>query len=124
MELVGLSDPGQKLVVSYGTGQFKVGEHLYMHSILLLRNNVFYLDIENVNQLTESVLERVFLASPKLDVLLIGYGVGKGRVNCQLTNALHNKAIGFDVMNTGAACRTYNVLALEERQVAAVLIPL
>ena len=69
-------------------------------------------------------MERVFLASPKLDILLVGYGLSKGQVDCRLSNALRNAAIGFDIMNTGAACRTYNVLALEERRVAAVVIPL
>lgn len=112
------------LVASYGVGQFKIGEQVYSRSILVLHNIVFELDIDNVTQLTEKVLERVFLASPKLDVLLVGYGASKGRVDRQLSDALRNAAIGFDVMNTGAACRTYNVLALEERQVAAVLIPL
>ena len=31
--------------------------------------------------------------------------------------------MGFEPMDTGAACRTYNVLMAEERRVAAALIP-
>jgi uncharacterized protein len=31
--------------------------------------------------------------------------------------------IGFEVMNTGAACRTFNVLVSEQRRVVALLIP-
>ena len=124
MELVSASGSEQPLVASYGPGQFKITEHVYPCSILLFPGGVFQLDIESIDQLNETVLERVFLANPKLDILLIGYGLSKGQVDCQLSNALRNAAIGFDIMNTGAACRTYNVLALEERRVAAVLIPL
>ena len=124
MELVSSLASEQALVESYGPGQFKIAGHVYPCSILLFPGSVFQLDIESIDQLNETVLERVFLANPKLDILLVGYGLSKGQVDCQLSNALRNAAIGFDIMNTGAACRTYNVLALEERRVAAVLIPL
>ena len=124
MELVSSSASEQALVQSYGPGQFKIGEQVYPRSILLFSGGVFQLDIESIDQLNETVLGRVFLTNPKLDILLVGYGFSKGQVDCRLSNALRNAAIGFDIMNTGAACRTYNVLALEERRVAAVLIPL
>ena len=124
MELVSSPASEQALVQAYGPGQFKIGEQVYPRSILLFSGGVFQLDIESIDQLNETVLERVFLANPKLDILLVGYGLSKGQVDCQLSNALRNAAIGFDIMNTGAACRTYNVLALEERRVAAVVIPL
>ena len=124
MELVSSSASEKALVESYGPGQCKIAGHWYPCSILLFPGGVFQLDIESIDQLNETVLERVFLANPKLDILLVGYGLSKGQVDCQLSNALRNAAIGFDIMNTGAACRTYNVLALEERRVAAVLMPL
>ena len=124
MELVSSSASEKALVEAYGPGQFKIAGHVYQCSILLFPGGVFQLDIESIDQLNETVLGRVFLTNPKLDILLVGYGFSKGQVDCQLSNALRNAAIGFDIMNTGAACRTYNVLALEERRVAAVLIPL
>ena len=124
MELVSSSASAQALVQSYGPGHFKIGVQVSPCSILLFPSGVFQLDIKSIDQLNESVLERVFLAGPKLDILLVGYGLSKGQLDCQLSNALRNAAIGFDIMNTGAACRTYNVLALEERRVAAVVIPL
>lgn len=124
MELVGSLPSSQILVASYGPGRFKVGEYEYSCSILLFQNNVFQLDIQSLSQLNLTVLERVFLANPKLDVVLVGYGVSGGQLDGQLVNAFRSATIGFDVMNTGAACRTYNVLSLEERKVAAVLFPL
>ena len=95
---------------------------MYPCSILLFPSGVFQLDIKSIDQLNETVLERVFLASPKLDILLVGYGLSKGQVDCRLSNALRNAAIGFDIMNTGAACRTFNVLLGEDRKIAAALM--
>ena len=42
----------------------------------------------------------------------------------KLQAALRAMGFGIDVMETGAACRTYNVLVGEERRVAAALLPL
>jgi uncharacterized protein len=41
-----------------------------------------------------------------------------------LRNALHATGIVLEPMDTGAACRTYNVLVAEDRPVAAALLPL
>ena len=41
----------------------------------------------------------------------------------KLQTGLRAMGFGIDVMDTGAACRTYNVLIGEERRVAAALLP-
>ena len=112
---------GQKLVKSYSNGRFRIGEKLYQSSILLLRHSVFELSVERPEDLTKSRLSGLFHACPKVDVFLIGWGRYQGHLNMRLSNALQEVAIGVDVMNCGAACRTYNVLILEDRQVAAAL---
>ena len=115
---------GQTLVKSYSGGQFRIGEGLYRDSVLLFRNSVFELSVEHLEDLNESVLSDVLHACPKVDVFLVGWGKYQGQLNLKLSKALQEAAIGVDVMNCGAACRTYNVLALEDRQVAAALFPL
>ncbi|MGB1547223.1 MAG: MTH938/NDUFAF3 family protein [Alphaproteobacteria bacterium] len=61
-------------------------------------------------------------AEETVEVLLLG----TGQVTCLLPKAvresLRAKGIAIEVMDTGAACRTYNVLATEGRLVAAALI--
>ncbi len=44
-------------------------------------------------------------------------------VHTQIRDALKAAAITIEAMDTGAACRTYNVLLTEERRVAAALFP-
>lgn len=115
---------GQILVKSYSEGQFRIGEELYLGTVLLFRNSVFELPVEHLEDLKESLLSDVLAACPKVDVFLIGRGRDPGHLNMRFNKALQKAAIGVDVMNCGAACRTYNVLALEGRQVAAALFPL
>ena len=56
-------------------------------------------------------------------VLIIGVADGAPRPPPGLRRALEARGIAFECMELGAACRTYNVLALERREVVAVLFP-
>jgi uncharacterized protein len=64
----------------------------------------------------------VIKAKNNFDVLLVGSGVGLIRPSVFVRDALNEQAINWDVMDTGAAARTYNVLLSEGRRVAAALI--
>jgi uncharacterized protein len=57
------------------------------------------------------------------EVLLIGSGARQIFPAPQLLAVLCRSKVGFEVMNTGAACRTYNVMLAEGRAVVAALIP-
>lgn len=124
MEIRAAQTFGQTLVKSYSEGQFRIGEKLHRGTVLLLRNVVFELSVEHLEDLNESLLSDLLHACPKVDVFLIGWGRYQGQLNMGLNKALREAGIGVDVMNCGAACRTYNVLVLEGRQVAAALFPL
>lgn len=55
------------------------------------------------------------------EVLLIGTGAGQHLLPPAALRALAEARIGFEVMSTPAACRTYNILAGEGRRVVALL---
>jgi uncharacterized protein len=64
-----------------------------------------------------------WIARPELDILLFGTGTRLRFPHPSLTRALVEARIGLEVMDIGALCRTYNILAAEGRNVgAAVLI--
>ena len=56
------------------------------------------------------------------DVCLLGCGAQMAPLARDLRLALKDAGVTLDPMDTGAACRTYNVLAAEGRAVAAALI--
>ena len=59
-----------------------------------------------------------------VQILLLGLGRTVGAVPDTLRGALRAAGIAIEPMDTGAACRTYNVLLGEDRRVAAALLPL
>ena len=58
-----------------------------------------------------------------LDVVLLGLGATVANPPFELRRALKDRGLAIDFMDTGAACRTYNVLMAEGRRVAAALLP-
>ena len=62
------------------------------------------------------------LAALKPEVALFGSGTTMRFPDSRLTRALTEAGIGLEIMDTPAACRTYNILAAEGRRVAAAIL--
>ena len=56
------------------------------------------------------------------EVVILGTGSTTKWPDSKFTLLLTENGIGFEVMDTGAACRTYNILMLEGRKVAVALL--
>lgn len=72
-----------------------------------------------IEDLTDADFDSIFETAP--EIVLLGTGVNNIFPPRELTFAFARKGIGFEVMDTAAAARTFNVLANESRKVAAVL---
>lgn len=59
----------------------------------------------------------------RIDVLFLGMGAEIAYAPAAFREALEAAGIGVEVMNSPAACRTYNVLLSEGRRIAAALLP-
>lgn len=75
---------------------------------------------QTVAEICANHLETVAELGP--EVLIIGTGVSLEFPDVRLTYDLMDKGIGVEVMDTAAACRTYNVLMHEGRRVALALV--
>ena len=76
------------------------------------------IDLADLATLTSSIGPK----PPGGAVLLLGTGAEIAPVDTSLRTALRGLGIGLEIMGTGAACRTFNVLLAEERAVIATLI--
>jgi uncharacterized protein len=56
------------------------------------------------------------------EVILFGTGATHQFASNRLLTTILSRGVGFEVMATDAACRTYNVLAAEDRRVVAALL--
>ncbi len=114
-------DTSQALsITAVDDGEIRLGEKIYRKTIAVTSSEV----IENwpekpVAELTPQDFSALLDHGPELIVL--GTGARNVFAPRQVTFALARKGIGLEVMSTGAAARTFNVLAGEGRRVAALL---
>ena len=70
---------------------------------------------------TAADFEQILALRP--EVVLLGTGARQRFAHPRLYASLSAARIGLEMMDTGAACRTYNILMAEGRKVLAALIP-
>lgn len=112
----------ESVIASYGDGQFTVGGVRHEGSLLLMAGEVRPWDIASIDQLSLASLDAVLARADALDVLLIGCGAGAAMIAPEIRQAFKARGVVIDAMDTGAACRTYNILLSESRRVAAALV--
>ncbi len=109
------------LVRSYGPGEVRVGDQVLRRSFLISAERLIEdWRPQTVDELTEADLEAVFALQP--EIVVLGTGERQRFPEPRLLAALLARGIGCEVMDTGAACRTYNVLVSEARRAVAALL--
>ncbi|CAK0772191.1 NADH dehydrogenase (ubiquinone) 1 alpha subcomplex assembly factor 3 [Gammaproteobacteria bacterium] len=109
------------VIQSHGSGQVVINNQRYAHSLVVMPELLITdWPPKNFADLTTTHLEN--LAQYPLDVILLGTGERLRFPSRALISPLEKKGIGVEIMSTGAACRTYNLLITERRQVAALLL--
>jgi uncharacterized protein len=113
---------GLQIVESYGGGRFRVSGAVYGGSVLVLADRTLPWAVARIEDLSLDSLHPVVEAAAEIELLLLGCGPRMALVAPDLRAALRAHGPVLEPMDTGAACRTYNVLAAEGRRVAAALI--
>lgn len=111
---------GAQAVNAHGAGYVSVAGKKFTHSVLLSPSGVTPWGPARVEDLTEAHLQA--LGGLGCDVLLLGTGERQYFPSRELLKTLWAAGVAPEIMDTGAACRTYNVLLAEGRTVAAALI--
>ena len=114
----------RQVIESYGAGRFRVSGMEHSGSVLVFQNRTVPWNVTRMDDLTPDSFAPVIAADPSVEILVLGCGETLKFLTPDLRSVLREHAIGCDAMDTGAACRTYNVLIAEERRVAAALIAL
>ena len=116
--------PGRAPIDAYGNGGFRFAGMSHKGSIVALPSGMWAWDAGDPAALTVAILTRVF-AEPRggdFQFLLLGTGAKQVFPPLELRRAFMEAGLGLDIMSTGAACRTYNVLLAEGRPVGAALM--
>jgi uncharacterized protein len=121
-DISGIPSAGQQLINGYGDGGFRVSGVKFAGSVLILPEKTQSWTLQSINDLSAESLQELFNEEVKVEILLIGCGAGMAFIEPEIRNSCREHGIVIEAMDTGAAVRTYNVLLLEGRQVAAALI--
>jgi uncharacterized protein len=118
----GAAFPGRAPIDAYGNGGFRFAEMSHKGSILCLPEGTFAWDVTEPDELSLDHLRPIMAALAPPAFLLLGTGERQVFPPFEVRRAFLDAGIGLEPMDTGAACRTFNVLLAEERPVAAALI--
>lgn len=110
-----------KVIRAYAPGRINVSDVLLTKSFILAPDRVLedwppqrFEDLELAHFQVALELEP--------EILLIGTGATQRFLPGDVLAALSSKGMGVEVMDTAAACRTYNILLSEDRKVVAALL--
>ena len=112
---------GANVFTGYGVGYVTVNRQRHEQNLVVLRDRLVT-DWQPGGFDDLSPADFAWLAELKPEIVLLGTGERLRFPRPELTRALIEARIGFEVMDIRAACRTYNILAAEERNVAAALL--
>jgi uncharacterized protein len=91
-------------------------------SILCLPDAIEEWAPRSVAEMTPASFASVLARRDELDFVLLGTGAGHLMPSAEVRSCFAGAHLGLDVMGTGAAARTYNILLAEGRRVAAALL--
>lgn len=122
MDITPLIPSGRQIVKGYGDGGFTISGIRWEGSVLVLPDKTQSWAPTELSQVTEESLSPLLSLAEKPRLLLLGCGQRMALIPTALRVALRQAGITVELMDTGGACRTFNVLVSEDRSVAAALI--
>ena len=112
---------GLNVVRGYAAGNLRVGEEVFTTSVILTPTALIApWRPATADDLAPEDLQPLLDLEP--EVVLLGTGASQQFPDPRVLRVLYERGVGVEVMDTSAACRTFNVLVAEGRSVAAALI--
>jgi len=116
------SSSGLNVIRAHQTGELKVNDTVFRTPIIVSPSAVLPLHaIDDAQALGAGHAEPILALDP--EILLLGTGARQIYPARNFRAQFLTRGIGFEVMSTGAACRTFNILIAERRRVVALLWP-
>ena len=117
------SDPhsGANTITGYGDGYVEINKAPYDHAVVLSSDGaISEWSAQSFDDLESHHFSQLVDLKPEL--IIIGTGKRQRFPKPELLKALISAKIGFEIMDSQAACRTYNILVGEGRQVLLALL--
>jgi uncharacterized protein len=122
MRLALESDASINLVRSYGGGLIRIGEQQLARPCVISPHALISdWAATSVLELTQEQFAQLF--NTHATIVLLGTDEAQQLPPAEIRALCRSRGIALETMNLGAACRTYNILASEQRAVVAGLFP-
>ena len=114
-------EPGkQNLFTGYGPGYVAVNNVRHETSVLVSPRSVSVWQVKDFAGLAQG--DFAFVSELEAEIVILGTGAVQRFPRPELARALAAAGAGVEVMDSKAACRTYNILAAEGRKVVAAIL--
>lgn len=123
MDLLPRIPADRQVINAYGDGGFRISGKHWTESVLVFPGQTLPWGIADISAISTASLEPAFSMVPAVELLLIGSGPNMVFIDKALRGEIRTRGLVIEPLDTGAACRTYNLLMGEGRRVAAALIP-
>lgn len=114
---------GRKIIQAYGNGGFTVNGEKINSAIFITQDSLVKINASNLQEINQNFFAEIGNILSEQEIMLVGYGTNSDFFPAEIEKFLRDKKISIDYINSGAACRTYNILLSEERKVCAIIIP-
>jgi uncharacterized protein len=114
--------PGRHRIDDYGGGGFRFADMSHRGSILALPTGIRAIEAASWSDIDAATIDLALSDSGGLDLFIVGAGKDLTPLAAPLRAKLRAAGVGCEIMATGAAVRTYNMLVDEGRRVGALLI--
>ena len=121
MKLHLTSAENNHLITGYGQGFVEINKQRYVQNLIVMADKLI-LDWTATDFASLTELHFTKLIDLKPEVVLLGTGEKHQFLHPKIVQKLTENSIPLECMTTAAACRTYNILMSEGRNVAAMLI--
>jgi uncharacterized protein len=122
LDITPVTPEGRQVIQRYGDGRFRIAGFNYAGSVIVMTDESILWPVTQSADITIESLSPLFVKRTKPGIILIGCGSKFLPPPKDLRLTMKEKGAVLEWMDTGAACRTYNVLLTEERHVVAALI--
>lgn len=125
VDITPLVKKGRQIIQGYTNGTFRISGETYSGAVMVHpdRTEEWSHAPDTMNNITTESFAPLFEDAHNIDVVLLGCGESIAFLPHDVRAALKDKGLNIETMDTGAACRTYNVLIAEDRRVVAALLP-
>lgn len=111
---------GPYYIRSYKPGEFRINDQVVLRSVILTPEQLIEWPPQKFSELTTEYLKTLLEFKP--EIVLLGTGSKQFFLQPESSMLFYQQHVGIEVMDTLAACRTYNVLISEARNVVAGLL--